>query len=209
MAAATAESLVESIYKTKIPIIAFNRHTKSSNISAVYCDEHKIGAEIARFLISNGHQKSSVVTGNKNSSKEFARVESFCQHVRALGGEIIEVLDGDYDYHSGATLARKIFSRYCPDAIFCAEDTIAFGAMDVARHEFSLQIPKDLSIIGFDNLPISAYGSYNLTTVSHPISSMVSTTIALLGQLIEKPENQYMQTFDMEIIVRGSVELKA
>ena len=63
-----------------------------------------------------------------------------------------------------------------PRAIFCANDLMAFGAMDVARHKLGLQVPQDIAFVGFDSLEQAQWSSYQLTSVSQPVNEMVEYT---------------------------------
>jgi DNA-binding LacI/PurR family transcriptional regulator len=63
-----------------------------------------------------------------------------------------------------------------PDALFVANDHMAFVAMDVIRHELGLSIPGEVSVVGFDDVPLAAWLSYNLTTVRQRAKLMVEET---------------------------------
>ena len=74
-----------------------------------------------------------------------------------------------------------------PDAVFVANDHMAFAAMDVLRFEIGLRIPDDVSVIGFDDVPPAAWRAYDLTTVRQEASAMVAETVGMLRANIEDP----------------------
>jgi DNA-binding LacI/PurR family transcriptional regulator len=82
----------------------------------------------------------------------------------------------------------------CPDAIFCANDITALGALDAAR-ELRVNVPDDLSIIGFDDIPAASWIAYNLTTVRQPINTMIDLSIQLLLERIASPDTDPVITF--------------
>jgi DNA-binding LacI/PurR family transcriptional regulator len=67
-----------------------------------------------------------------------------------------------------------------PDALFFASDVMAFGGMDAAR-EIGLSVPGDVSIIGYDDVPMAALPSYGLTTIRQPVREMAKTAMDILG----------------------------
>ena len=74
--------------------------------------------------------------------------------------------EGAYTYDEGRSAARRLLDRDDPpDAIFCAADVMALGALDVARYELGIRVPEELSIIGFDDIPMASWPAYNLTTI--------------------------------------------
>ncbi len=95
-----------------------------------------------------------------------------------------------------------------PDAIFCTSDIIALGVMDVIRKKFHKSIPQDISVIGFDNIPASAFDAYDLTTISYPFERMIPCTVDLLERILSSPSTHVERVFDMELIKRGSVAPK-
>ncbi len=206
-AAATSSSIINSFCDVSVPVIAFNRQVENSNISAVYCDGHAAACKVADFLMDNGHQTFMVISGNANVSKELGRIEGFCKRVEKRGGEILQIASGDYTYESGYAIASELLSIEKPDAFFCAEDTIAMGAIDAARGVFGLRIPEDLSVMGFDNTSVSRFKAYSLTTVEHPIMSMIEGTVDMMAKLLENPAKQMERIYDMRIVTRNSVKV--
>ena len=200
-APATTTTEIDSFCETEIPVVVFNRAV------AVYCDGRTAAAAAADFLLSHGHRRIGVITGDANVSKEEGRIEGFCQRVEARGGEITAVIQGDYFYDSGYACAEALLKSQRPEAIFCAEDSIAMGAMDAARERFGLRIPEDLSIMGFDNISIGAFHSYRLTTMRHPLDKMIASTIEILEAMISEPSRQIERIYDMELVQRASVRL--
>ncbi len=70
-----------------------------------------------------------------------------------------------------------------PEALFCANDILALGAMDAARRECGLRVPEDLSIIGFDDIELASWPAYDLTTIRQPVDRMIASAIDLAIRL--------------------------
>ena len=116
--------------------------------------------------------------------------------------------DGDYTYDFGAQAMRNIMKSDClPDAIFCASDLIAFGAMDTARYEYNLRVPEDIAFIGCDDTAVAAYPPYSLTTVQQPVEDMIKAIIDILAGY-DSPSTQNpdasMQVFSSKLVCRAS-----
>jgi len=75
-----------------------------------------------------------------------------------------------------------------PDAVFIANDHMAFAVMDVMRNEYGLSIPQDVAVIGYDDVPPASWPAYNLTTLRQPANEMVASTIRTLIKQIEEAD---------------------
>ena len=95
-----------------------------------------------------------------------------------------------------------------PDAVFVANDHMAFAVMDYLRFERGLRIPEDVSVVAYDDVPTAAWPAYDLTTVRQPANRMVAATVdMLLGQIDgSDPRDQRIQ-IDGPLIVRGSARI--
>ncbi len=203
-ATATQFSYVENLSENRTPIIFFNRQTRDNDLCAVYCDGKIAATKVAHYLMERGHRRMALVTGNANIAKELEREDGFCQTVLSCGGEILAIKAGDYTYHSGFKLCQELLRECMPDAIFCAEDSIAMGVMDAAR-EMGFSVPEDVSVMGFDHVEAGQYYSYRLATVAHPIDAMIDRTLDLLDALMENPKIHREYIFDVQIIDGVSV----
>ena len=206
-ASATTSQIVDSFLDTNIPVLVYGRSAKDSNISVVCCDEYASSQKAASFLTQGGHKTFGIITGNQNDSTATDRIEGFRDQVKQENLEILYEIDGDYTYESGYACMQELLKTCKPDAVFCAEDSMAMGAIDAARNEFHLRIPEDISIMGFDNIAVGQFQSYNLTTMGFPISQMVASSVDVIEKLITNPQMQIERVFSMELVVRGSARL--
>jgi DNA-binding LacI/PurR family transcriptional regulator len=118
------------------------------------------------------------------------------------------MVDGEYSRDRAAAVARDLFKGPAhPDAIFVGNDHMAFAVVDVVRHELGLRIPEDVSIVGFDDVPMAAWPSYALTTIRQSVEPMVAATVdAILGQ-IEGDLTPRRIRIDGPLIVRRSARI--
>ena len=97
-----------------------------------------------------------------------------------------------------------------PDAIICANDLMALGAIDAARHDFKLELPRDLSIVGFDGVSPASWPSYLLTTVRQPVNRMTEAAVDMILERIEAPGlPPETRSFSGELLLGKSARLAA
>jgi len=95
-----------------------------------------------------------------------------------------------------------------PDAIFCANDLMAMATMDVAKRQFDLEVPGDLSIIGFDDIQMVSWPTYSITTIHQPVKKMVNATIDILIDTVHEVSSQgIVRMYAGDLIDRGSARL--
>ena len=171
-----------------IPIVLFNRGQDLSGLSSVTSANVDGGRLVAQFLIGGGHERIAHIAGWEGSSTGQDRQRGFLEGLAAAGREAHGVLPGNYDREEAAAAARTLFSaRDRPDAVFVANDHMAFAVMDVLRFEFGLRVPEDVSVVGYDDVPLAAWPAYALTTLRQPLSRMVTATVeTLLGQIEDR-----------------------
>jgi DNA-binding LacI/PurR family transcriptional regulator len=93
-----------------------------------------------------------------------------------------------------------------PDAVFVANDHMAFVVMDILRHDMGLRVPEDISVVGYDDVPPAAWKSYDLTTVRQRANLMVEQTVETILDHIEDPSKMTPKKIqiDSPLIVRSS-----
>jgi DNA-binding LacI/PurR family transcriptional regulator len=192
-----------------VPVVLVNRTTAQDDVSSVTSDNLQGGKLLAKFLLAGGHRSFGFVAGLPNSSTNRDRQAGFLQTLREHAIEDIQIAVGHYTWEGAARATRELLtSRDIPDAIFCANDHMALSAMDVARFEFGLKIPRDLSIVGYDNAGAARWPSYNLTTVEQPVEEMAEAAAKIMLSQIEGDLISPIHTIvPLSLIVRTSARV--
>lgn len=193
----------------KEDVIAVNAGScENTPYTSVRIDNADAANKVASYLISLGHRRIGVVSGLKNNPHTIDRLNGFKAALAQAGIEWDEELmfEGDYKYWSGLN-AAEYFTRMknMPTAVFCMNDQMAIAAMKGFMNK-GLQIPKDISVTGFDDMNVSRYYAPALTTISQPAEKMGQKSAELLLQMIagEKP-TQTEHILPYEFIIRESV----
>ena len=180
-----SSALAKRCAEASIPEVLFNRVMASSSagaVSSVRSDNVGGGREIARYLLAAGHKRIAYVAGREDSSTNLERESGFMQGLAESGRRLFARAVGNYDFEQSCQAARELFAGAGakPDAVFVAGDQMAIAVMDTLRHELGMSVPRDVSVVGFDNVPQAAWQSYQLTTFEQPVEPMVEATVELL-----------------------------
>lgn len=166
-------------------IIAISRRVANSGIACVTIDNRAAAAEATRHLLSLGHRDILHFAGPSRSPVFTDRVEGFRAAMHDAGlaahGRVIEVQS--FDIAAGRQAMRDLLATgQLPQAILCASDELAFGAMQIAR-QAGLHLPDDLAFVGFDDHPVGEAFEPALTTIALPRREMgqLGATMLLAG----------------------------
>ncbi len=193
--ATLSSHLADECARSGTPVVSFNRYATDGHSHMVYCDNFEGGRMVADALLDAGHKRIAFIAGEESSSTNRDREAGFTKRLEERGHALdLRESAGDYDYEMGYAAAERLLQRDdLPDAIFCANDLIAMGALDVARCKRKINVPADLSIIGFDDIPAAGWPSYQLTTIRQPFGILVDTTIQVLMDAINEPESDIIK----------------
>lgn len=188
-----------------IPVVMFNRGQDDARLSAVTSDNVAGGRDVANFLVAGGHRRIAHIAGWQGSSTGRDRARGFTEALAARGMEPVAVVDGMYDSDEAKRRTRELFSSADrPDAVFVGNDHMAFAVLDTLRFELGLRVPDDVSVVGYDDVPIAGWPAYNLTTIRQPVNRMVTATVdTLMARIKGEAEPHHLQIAG-PLIIRGS-----
>ena len=202
-------ALTERCMQAGIPVVMFNRSQDGAAFSAVTSNNLAGGREVARFLVEGGHERIAHIAGWQGSSTGRDRALGFRAGLEAAHVGLLAEVDGMYSRDVATEAARRLMDRPDPpDAIFVGNDHMAFAVMDVLRWDLGIDVPGDVSIVGYDDVPLAAWGAYRLTSVRQPLQRMVEATVEALLDRIEAP-NRDAQHIEIEgsLVVRQSARI--
>ncbi len=207
--AALSSTLARECAQTGIPVVLFNRYVPSSPASSVTSDNIEGGRLLAQFLVKGGHKRIAFIAGSEDSSTNRDREAGFYRGLAESGQTVWARAVGNYSFEGAAAAARQLFAdKIKPDAIFVANDHMAFAVMDVLRNELKLRVPQDISVVGYDDVPEAGWGGYNLTTVRQPSALMIDATIKILMEQIQRETvSRRAAVLPAELIIRQSARL--
>lgn len=189
-----------------VPVVLFNRTQDNKLLSSITSDNVAGGRKVAEHLVQLGYQRIAYIAGWSGASTQRDREAGFCEGLAAAGQKLFAREEGDFHFEQAKLAARQMFSvDQKPDAVFVCNDHMAFAVMDVLRDELGLRIPEDVAVVGYDDVPAAAWGSYKLTSVRQPANRMVEQTITVLLSQIENNDAPPRRLeLDGALVVRGS-----
>jgi LacI family transcriptional regulator len=192
-----------------IPIVLFNRAQDDDRLSAVTSDNYHGGRKLAEFLVAGGHSRIAHIAGWDGASTQRDREAGFVAGLKNAGQTLAARAAADFNFDKAKTVARAMFqAKDRPDAVFVANDHMAFAVMDVLRYELALSVPDDVSVVGYDDVTLSTWPSYDLTTVRQPACRMVAATVEILMDRLADPETRPRRVaLDGPLILRSSARI--
>jgi LacI family transcriptional regulator len=203
-----AGASVRLLQEHGMPTVLLDRHIRDAEADEVRADSRSGAYAAVHHLTDLGHRRIAVLAGPEGVSTSTDRVDGYRQALLEAcpNGECGQILFGEFNEASGYSMTRQILEADPrPTAIFAANNFIAFGAMRALR-EAGLEIPQDLSMVVFDDLPPGWVLDPFLTVVSQPAYE-IGTRAAelLLGRLAgETPDGPQTVILPSELVVRRS-----
>jgi DNA-binding LacI/PurR family transcriptional regulator len=206
ISAALSAEVGEACAKVGVPVVLYNRYVRQTDVSSVRIENRMGGRCVADLFMDDGHHAVAFVSGTSVDSTSADREAGFIARIEERGGEVVARIDGDFRFESGRAAVHRLWARARrPTAIFLASDLMAFGALDAARHDLGLDVPRDLAIAGFDDLPAASWPSYDLTTIRQPVEAMAEIAMdVLMGSIAGTLSHPETRLVPGELIVRGS-----
>ncbi|WP_170334692.1 LacI family DNA-binding transcriptional regulator [Ruegeria arenilitoris] len=195
--------MVGQCTKLGIPMISSGRPIDAPGVDNVCCRNAEGTMMMTRMLLENGRRRFGFIAGPQDFYSSGERRNGVVSALEEAGLELEAEVQGDYTVEGGYQSASEILKR-APriDALICANDATAFGALS-ATQDNGLDIPGDISVVGFDDVSMASWPQMCLTTVRNPINASVDETIALLEHRLTNPGRASQTVFvDPEIVLR-------
>lgn len=202
------EGFAQSCQAAGMPVVnVFGRKQAVDSVPVVTVDNIAGGRLAAEAMLARGIRRAAFMGGPASSVASQDRGEGFCGAFETGGGQVLaRMFAGDYAYESGRRAALDLLGRNTGlQGLFCGDDIIALGALDVCRDR-GLRVPEELSVIGFDNMDMAAWSPYQLTTIRQPIAEMVDAAISQIAARLEDAGQPLVsRIFPCELIERASL----
>ena len=210
-AAGDASVLTQRLASSRVPTVVVDRSIPGLVADLVRVD-HQAGAELAvAHLLSLGHRAVACISGPSEFAVSRARVAGWR---RAMAKKRVRVddgwlLEGDFSAAAGHGLTRRLLARGDVTAIFASNDLQAIGALRAAA-ELGVNVPRDLSVIGFDGIELGSYVYPALTTVGYPIREMGETAASVLvDRIAGGPSDDRDVVLEAKLVLRESTGPRA
>ena len=201
------DSYVDRLRRQHVPYVLLDHDRDVPDSTFVTAANRRGAKDAIEHLISLGHRRIGFITGTPGTSSARERLSGYRDALREahLESESSLVVKGDFLETRGYQATMELLALDDrPTAIFTSADTAAFGAVKAARAS-GLKVPRDISIVGFDDIPEASLVMPPLTTVRQPLQEMGATAVRLLRRLMDEPDATPRRTELLtELIVRKS-----
>lgn len=191
------------------PVVLVDERIPGLDLPAVVADGRRGSRDVAAHVIELGHRRIACIAGPTTHWTAEQRLSGYREGL-ALGGidpDEMSVLVGDYEMNSGYELAKVFLDvpkPQRPTAVLCANDLMAVGALEYCRAN-AIDVPGDVSIVGFDDIPTVQLLTPRLTTVRQPAHEMGMRAAELLISMVQGRENpDLLRPHPVELVVRES-----
>jgi LacI family transcriptional regulator, repressor for deo operon, udp, cdd, tsx, nupC, and nupG len=179
----------------EIPVVLACEYIDGFDIPTVSIDNVSAAREAVEYLIQIGHRRIGLITGPLGVILSRDRVKGYCQalNLNEIPKEGVLIQEGDFSVDSGyQTMLKLLALADPPTAVFALNDEMAIGAMKAIKQK-GLEVPKDISVIGFDDIPMCELVEPELTTISQPKYEIGYQAMKMLLSTIKKEELNHKQ----------------
>lgn len=174
------------LHKIGLPIVFIGRKIDGDAVNFVGSETYNGAFNGCKYLISLGHREIIYITGDRDAeegSVDYLGVSGYKQALLDSGLEYKKeyVFSGDYDMEKSGNIILNNFEDLKPSAIFCSGDVMAYGVINALK-QLKIEIPKEVSVLGFDDLPISSV--VGLTTIAQNTYSIGQNACLILDDMI-------------------------
>ncbi|MGX8940618.1 ribose operon transcriptional repressor RbsR [Symbiopectobacterium sp. Eva_TO] len=178
-------------------------------VSDVIKDNSLLGGDIAtRHLIDSGYRNIACIAGPQDKTTAYNRLLGYRQAMQRAGLPVPDdyVVLGDFEFETGYQAMRKLLSlAQRPDAVFCNNDAMAVGVYH-ALYQAGFSIPRDMAVVGYDDIELARYMSPPLTTIHQPKDELGELAVDTLLYRLEHPETEpTVLVLTPELVMRESV----
>ncbi|MEM6478506.1 MAG: LacI family DNA-binding transcriptional regulator [Pseudomonadota bacterium] len=200
---ALSDTLIDRCRAAAIPVVLFNRGQEDQGLTQVTCANRSAGRAIAAHLMAGGHRAFGHVSGWQGSMTGRDRAAGFAEGLAAQGARC-HVIDGEYSREKAAQAALTLVDDFGCDAIFVGNDHMAFAVIDALRHGRGIALGEDISVVGFDDVQMASWPSYDLSTWRQPSDEMVEAAVSRMMALIEGEAAPQRVEIEGQMVIRGS-----
>lgn len=171
-------------------VVYLNNTPQNEPVSSIRCDDHEGGYQATRYLIGLGHTAIATLVGPDNEECTSDRMAGYRQALDQAGLDFDSALtaSGDWSATSGYQATQRLLATGQPfSAVFAQNDRMAVGSIR-ALQEAGRLVPDDVSVIGFDDIPLASYFDPPLTTLRQPMEESGRRAARLLIETIQNPD---------------------
>lgn len=201
------DDMDDIIEQTRQPIMVVNRRLRKHPSHAVCCDHKTSACEATQALIARGHQRIAFVTGSLDSPTALERLAGYKEALRQanLPADNQLIVEGKWTPACGAQAVTQLLEKQITfSALIASNDDMAVGALK-QLNAAGLTVPEQVSLLGFDDIPVAPFLRPALSSVKAPVTGMIHEVIDRLISMLDGGDMSTNKDFTCGLILRESV----
>ncbi|MBN1259688.1 MAG: LacI family DNA-binding transcriptional regulator [Anaerolineae bacterium] len=204
------DPIVRSLEASSLPFVLVGRHPNAPDASYVDVDNARSAEEAVMHLLRLGRRRVAAITGPLNMIAGADRYLGYRNALRLRG--VVEdetlVVEGDFTEDGGYLAMQRLIPHH-PDAVFAASDAMAVGALRALRDQ-GIQVPGQVALVGFDDVPLATHAEPPLTTVRQPIQQLGYIATETLIDMVETGDVHGRRVIlPTQLVIRASCGTRA
>jgi LacI family transcriptional regulator len=198
---------LKRLISEETPLVVINKKIEENDVNYVSIDNFKGAHEAIEFLIRHGHKRIAHLAGDLRVQCAQDRLDGYKSALKNNNIDVDEqyIKNTNFSRKEGREALEDLFSKEkVPTAVFCCSDEVASEVLNFAE-EKRIEVPKKLSVIGFDDNPHCLYGNLMLTTVRQPLKAMAHEAVRILSENIENKKPSQKIVLGTELIIHDTV----
>lgn len=201
------DALDAIISQHRQPILVINRRLRVNDSYCIYIDQHATSAEAVSQLLARGHREIAFITGSLDSPTGMERLSGYQAALKyaKIAPDPQRIVQGKWTAQSGMAAVDSLLARKVAfTAIVASNDEMAIGAIK-RLIECGIAVPQQVSVLGFDDIPLAPYITPSLSSIKLPVTEMINETIGRLVTMLDGGEWRPRPPFNGSLILRDSV----
>ena len=191
----------------RIPVVhSFGRFASAPHIHVVGIDNVECGRMAARSLIERGYRRVAFLGGPRSATSTMDRERGFLEVLGIHPDISVSVSYAQaYSFDAGRAEMQRLLDGIPSEAYFCGDDVLSIGALSAVQSA-GLRVPKDIGLIGLNDMEMARWDNINLTTIHMPIRPIIESSIELVMAMLEDPDRMpEARLFPCRLVERGTL----
>jgi len=190
-----------------IPVVnTFGRYSSSPEVHVVGIDNVQAGRMAAQILLDHGYTNVAFLGGPEAATSTQDRLKGFREELsRHPDVNLTHSFAEQYSFQAGRSEMQRLAQSTLAQAYFCGDDVLSIGALSAIK-DAGLHVPKDIGVLGFNDMEMSGWENIALTTIHQPIRQIINSSVELMAAMLDEPDRYpEARLFPCRVIERGTL----
>lgn len=204
---ALPDPFIEGCRAAGLPLVhAFGRVRRAGAVAVASVDNIAGGQLAAEALLARRYRRIAFLGGPASATSTLDRLEGLSRALRRHGLALVRTVYAPaYSHEAGQALMRELLGAGGFDAVVCGDDILALGALD-ACVAAGVGVPRQIGILGFNDIAMAAWPSYRLTTIRQPIGDIITAAVDMITTMVEEDRQRVAsRKFRCSLVERGTL----